>query len=53
MTGELETISVTAPVDDLVPLFRSAKVAIVQDGTHFLGIITKVDLINHMRRKLG
>jgi cystathionine beta-synthase len=53
MTGELETISVTAPVDDLVPLFRSAKVAIVQDGSHFLGIITKVDLINHMRRKLG
>jgi cystathionine beta-synthase len=53
MTGELETIWVTAPVDDLVPLFRSAKVAIVQDGSHFLGIITKVDLINHMRRKLG
>ena len=53
MTGDLETIAVSAQVDDLVPLFRSAKVAIVQDGTHFLGIITKVDLINHMRRKLG
>jgi cystathionine beta-synthase len=53
MTGELETISVSAAVEDLVPLFRSAKVAIVEDGDHFLGIITKVDLINHMRRKLG
>lgn len=53
MTGELETIAASAPVDDLVPLFRSAKVAIVKDGSHFLGIITKVDLINHMRRKLG
>jgi len=53
MTAELETVPVTASVDSLLPLFRADKVAIVMDGARFLGIVTKVDLINHMRRKLG
>ena len=44
----------TADAAALLPVFWADKVAIVEDadGT-FLGMITKVDLINHLRRKLG
>jgi cystathionine beta-synthase len=53
MTSALETVEVGASTEALLPLFRSSKVAIVMEGDTFLGIITKVDLINHMRRTLG
>jgi len=53
MTADLDILPVEAPVSMLVPLFRADKVAIVEDEGRFLGVITKVDLINHMRRSLG
>ncbi|MEO0391936.1 MAG: pyridoxal-phosphate dependent enzyme [Pseudomonadota bacterium] len=53
MTGKLETISVKAPVTDLLPIFADDKVAIVTDGDHFLGLITRIDLLNHLRRKVN
>ena len=49
MTTRLETISADAPVADLVPLFRKEYVAIVMDGDRFLGIATRMDLINYFR----
>jgi cystathionine beta-synthase len=32
-----------------VPLFRKDYIAIVMDGDQFLGVATRLDLINHFR----
>ena len=52
MVTRLETISADAPIRDLVPLFRKDYVAIVLDGDRYLGLVTRIDLINHFRIKL-
>jgi cystathionine beta-synthase len=49
MVTRLETISADAPIADLVPLFRRDHIAIVMDGDQFLGVATRLDLINHFR----
>jgi cystathionine beta-synthase len=49
MVTHLETIAANAPISDLVPLFRKEYVAIVMDGDHFVGLATRMDLINHLR----
>jgi cystathionine beta-synthase len=49
MVTRLETISADAPLADLVPLFRKDYIAIVMDGDRFLGIATRLDLINYFR----
>ena len=49
MVTRLETISADAPIRDLVPLFRKDYVAIVMDKDRFLGLVTRIDLINHFR----
>lgn len=49
MTTRLDTISADAPVADLVPLFRKDYIAIVMDGGQFLGVATRLDLINYFR----
>lgn len=52
MTRRLETIPPTASVNDLLPIFRADRVAIVADPDRFYGLITKVDLINYLRKQL-
>ena len=49
MTTRLETISADAPIRELAPLFKKDYVAIVMDGERFLGLVTRIDLINHFR----
>jgi cystathionine beta-synthase len=49
MVTRLVTISADAPIADLVPLFRKDYIAIVMDGDQFLGIATRLDLINYFR----
>jgi cystathionine beta-synthase len=49
MVTRLETISADAPIRELVPLFRRDLVAIVMDGSRFLGIATRLDLVNYFR----
>ena len=49
MTTRLETISADAPIRELGPLFKKDYVAIVMDGERFLGLVTRIDLINHFR----
>ncbi|MBT5137005.1 MAG: pyridoxal-phosphate dependent enzyme, partial [Phycisphaerae bacterium] len=53
MTTELSTISADSPIDALMPLFAEDKVAIVFDGDTYLGLITKIDLITHLRKQLA
>jgi len=51
MVTELTEIDVRAPVADLLPIFARDFVAIVMDQARFLGLITRVDLLNYLRRK--
>jgi cystathionine beta-synthase len=51
MESNLTEIDVKAGVSDLMPIFNRDFVAIVKDGEQFLGLITRVDLLNYLRRK--
>jgi cystathionine beta-synthase len=48
MTRDLDTVQVTESLDALIPLFDRDRVAIVLDGEKFVGLIARVDLINHL-----
>ncbi len=50
MVTSLETVSPTASIDKIVELFKQDKVAIIADGNTFYGLITQIDLINHLRQ---
>ena len=49
MASELDTLQVSETLDDLIPIFDRDRVAIVLDGEEFVGLITRVDLINYLR----
>lgn len=53
MTGNIETVGIDTPPERLLPLFDRGWVAIVVDGERFLGLITRIDLLNHLRRKVA
>ena len=50
MVTELAFVDMKDPIDDLMPIFNKDYVAIVKDGDRFLGLITRVDLLNYLRR---
>ncbi len=52
MTSKLETIEADQPIDALLPIFAKDHVAIVFSGDSFLGLITRIDLLNHLRRRM-
>lgn len=52
MTRRLETIAPTASVNDLMPIFRADRIAIVADEDHYYGLVTKIDLINYLRKRM-
>jgi cystathionine beta-synthase len=53
MTRRIETVRPDRPVEDLVPIFRADRVAIVVDAEdNYLGLITKIDMINYLRNQL-
>jgi cystathionine beta-synthase len=49
---DLEVLDVSAPIAALMPVFDAGKVAIVMDGARFLGLITRIDLLNYLRRRV-
>lgn len=51
MTSKLHTVSRNTPVDELRPILASGDVVIVADEAGFHGLITRVDLLNHLRRR--
>jgi cystathionine beta-synthase len=52
MNARIETLPPSAPIDALFPVFAKDHVAIVMDGDKFLGLITRIDLLNHLRRQM-
>jgi len=51
MTSNLETVPPTTRPEDLIPIFRADRVAIVVDGDRYCGLITRIDLINWLRQQ--
>ena len=41
-----------ASIESLLPVFDRGHVAIVMDGERFLGLITRIDLLNYLRRRV-
>ncbi|AFC87320.1 pyridoxal-phosphate dependent enzyme [Frateuria aurantia] len=53
MVRHIDKLDVRAPIEDLLPVFEKGHVAIVVDGERFLGLITRIDLLNYLRRKVN
>ena len=53
MVKKLDALDVKAPIEALLPVFDRGHVAIVNDGERFLGLITRIDLLNYLRRRVA
>ncbi len=52
MSRELQTVSPHASLVGLLPIFNRGMVPVVMEGNDFLGIITRIDLLNYLRRRM-
>jgi len=52
MVSKLDFMDVKSPIEALLPVFDRGQVAIVVDGERFLGLITRIDLLNYLRRRV-
>lgn len=52
MVTTLDTVPVDADIDDLLPIFAKDRVAIVEDDTGFIGLITRIDVLNYLRQRV-
>ncbi|HEY0505811.1 MAG TPA: pyridoxal-phosphate dependent enzyme [Lysobacter sp.] len=52
MVSKLDKIDVRSPIESLLPVFDRGHVAIVVDGDRFIGLITRIDLLNYLRRRV-
>lgn len=53
MTSQLLTVPVDTPIEQLVQIFEGGMVAIVMDGGQFLGLITPIDVLQYLRKRIG
>jgi len=51
MEGHIVTVRPSASIEELMNVFKRGMVAIVVDGDEFLGLITRIDLLNWLRRR--
>jgi len=52
MTSRLSTVPASGSLEDVYALLNQGLVAVIMDGDEFLGLITRTDLLNFMRRRL-
>ncbi|MFT3791164.1 MAG: pyridoxal-phosphate dependent enzyme [Rudaea sp.] len=52
MVSRLLKLDVKSPIEALLPVFDAGRVVIVMDGDKFLGLITRIDLLNYLRRRV-
>ena len=52
MQSHLVTVPVAAPVQQLMEIFNRGMVAIVMNDNEFLGLVTRIDLLNYLRRRM-
>jgi cystathionine beta-synthase len=53
MATKLQVLDAKSPIESLMPVFDAGHVAIVMDGKKFVGLITRIDLLNYLRRRAG
>ncbi|GGF40915.1 cystathionine beta-synthase [Aliidongia dinghuensis] len=53
MVARVETIAPNADITTLLPIFAKDHVAVVEEEGRFYGIITRIDLLNHLRTKVA
>jgi cystathionine beta-synthase len=53
MVSRLHVLPVESPIESLLPIFERGHVAIVMDDDKFLGLITRIDLLNYLRRRVA
>ncbi|HUS23365.1 MAG TPA: cystathionine beta-synthase [Candidatus Binatia bacterium] len=53
MVNNVETVAPDAPVSALMPIFARDHVAVVAEQGKFIGIITRIDLLNYLRKQVG
>jgi len=53
MVTRLQNLDVKSSIDALLPIFDRGHVAIVTEGERFLGLITRIDLLNYLRRRVA
>jgi cystathionine beta-synthase len=51
MESHIVTVRPSASLEELMDVFKRGMVAIVVDGDEFLGLITRIDLLNWLRRR--
>ncbi|MBV8818915.1 MAG: cystathionine beta-synthase [Acidobacteriaceae bacterium] len=52
MTSNLETLQITSSLETVFDVLNRGRVAMIMDDGQFEGLITRTDLINHLRRKV-
>lgn len=52
MSTRLETLQPDAPITRVMQILDRGMVALVMDGDEFVGLITRIDLLNHLRRRI-
>lgn len=52
MTARLDKLQVNSPISRLMPIFDRGHVAIVEEAERFVGLITRYDLLNYLRRRM-
>ncbi|CTP84568.1 pyridoxal-phosphate dependent enzyme [Xanthomonas graminis] len=52
MVSKLDRLDVKSPIEALLPVFDRGQVAIVMSDGAFLGLITRIDLLNYLRRRV-
>jgi cystathionine beta-synthase len=52
MVSKLDRLDVKSPIEALLPVFDRGQVAIITAGEAFLGLITRIDLLNFLRRRV-
>jgi cystathionine beta-synthase len=53
MTAQLQTLRPSASMQQLREILDRGLTAVIADGPHFYGLITRFDLLNHLRRTLS
>jgi len=53
MAKNLLTVDASASIDELLSVFNAGMTAIIVDGGAFLGLITPIDLLQYLRKRIG
>jgi cystathionine beta-synthase len=53
MVREVETLAPDASIEELLPIFQRDHVAIIAERGKLVGLITRIDLLNYLRKQLA